>query len=290
MTRIGSALLALALVVGVVWVARHVAGETVTPDAAWTERNASALRRIVGLPPSAHLEFELASASRTPDFYNVRLSVMSGGRRQPLDLLVSRDGKRVFYGRPYSLADPFADIRVQIRLADAPARGAATAPLTMVEYVDYTCGFCRQFADTVEAPLLERYAGRVRIVYKNFPLTGLRAWSADAAAAAACAYQQDNDKFLALHDKLFRNQPRLKEGRPLLASLAREAGLDWKLFSACLEDPQTEAALARDVAEGDRVGVTGTPTFFLNGRPIAGARPAEMFYAVVDEELAAAAR
>src|SRR3972149_4458421 len=197
-------------------------------------------------------------------------------------------GRRLPYDRVSRLDDPFRANREKINEENAPARGPAEAPVTIVEYSDYTCGYCRQFFEQRGEPLFERYGGRVRFVYKHFPLVGLRAWSEDAALAGACAYRQGNDRFWALHSTLFQSPARLKQGAPALVGLARDAGLDVPAFKMCLEKRETQADVQRDVAEGDALNVQGTPTFYVNGRPIEGLVPAEEFFAIVDGELAAA--
>lgn len=290
MNRLGSLLLAVALLLGVVWAARRSRAASATVDERWASVHSTALQRILGLAPSTRVEFKETRPSSDPSYFQVRLELVNEAGRQPLELLVSRDGQRVFHGRSYDLADPFREIRAQIRLEDAPARGPAAAPLTIVEYGDYTCGYCRQFYLTLEQALLDRYGDRLRLVEKNFPLTSLRAWSKDAALAAVCAHRQGNDKFWAMHEQLFGNSPRLKEGRTLLRSLARDAGLDVATFSTCLDQPEILAAVDRDLREGESVGVQGTPTFFLNGRPVPGLLPPSTFFRVVDEELAAESR
>lgn len=184
--------------------------------------------------------------------------------------------------------DPYQQTRDRISLENVPARGPADAPVTIIEYSDYTCVYCRRFFETQEGPLFERYRGKLRLVYKNFPLTGLRSWSEDAALAGACAFRQGNDQFWALHEKLFHEAPRLREGRPLYRALARDAGLDLPAFTTCLDNRAALADVTRDVEEGDRLGVNGTPTFYVNGRPVEGLIPAGRFFQVVDEALAAA--
>ena len=192
--------------------------------------------------------------------------------------------------RPPERNNPFQHIREQISLENVPARGPADAPVTIVEYSDYTCVYCRRFFETQEGPLFERYSGKVRLVYKNFPLTGLRAWSQDAALAGACAFRQGNDRFWALHEKLFHEAPRLREGRPLYLELGRDAGLDLPAFTTCLDKRQAMPDVTRDIEEGDRLGLNGTPTLFVNGRPVEGLIPTGRFFQVVDEALAVAQR
>ncbi len=292
MARIGSVVLIIGLLVAVGWMARHdsAAGKAAEINSEWASAHQAELRRALNLPGFVELNFKEVGESSVADYRLLKFELVAGERRRPLQLYVSHDGRRLLYDRVYELDDPFRGNREKIDLASAPARGPADAPVTIVEYSDYTCGFCRRFFEQMEEPLFERYGGRMRFVYKHFPLVGLRAWSEDAALAGACAYRQGNDRFWALHPKLFQSPARLKERAPALTELAREAGLDVPAFKMCLEKRETQAEVQRDVAEGDALGVEGTPTFYVNGRPIEGLVPAEDFLAIVDEELAAATR
>ncbi len=295
MTRLGSLILVIALAGAIGWTARKHASSTdeaaaVEVNARWVDVHYPQLRRILNLPASMELEFKEVEKSETPGYQLVVFDLVDGERRREFELHVSQDGRRVLYDRLYPVENPFEELRRQIRLEGAPARGPADAPVTIVEYSDYTCGYCRQFFRTIEEPLFARYGDRIRFVYKNFPLTGLRSWSKEAAIAAACAYRQGNDRFWALHDKLFQAASQLREGEPVLVRLARETGLDVPAFRQCLEQQEGLIDVARDIEEGERLGVEGTPTFFINGRPVPGLVPPAFFFQIVEEELAAAQR
>jgi len=287
MSKSGGALLVIALLVGVVWAARRNAVEPVV-DARWVEQNQTQLRRILNLSRSVRLEFRGVERSNHPDYVQVKLDLAAPQRREPFEFKVSHDGQRVLYDRVYEFADPFRPFRQGIRLDGAPALGPADAPLTVVEYVDYTCGYCRQFYLTLEKPFLEKYRDRVRFVYKNYPLAGLRAWSQDAAFGAVCAQEQGSEKFWKLHDKFFLKTEKLRDRRPGVLALAREAGLETGALERCMAKPETAAAVGRDIEEGERVGVQGTPAFFFNGRPVYGLVRPDYFFQIVDDELAAA--
>ncbi|MEO5822895.1 MAG: thioredoxin domain-containing protein [Vicinamibacteraceae bacterium] len=166
-------------------------------------------------------------------------------------------------------------------LTGAPVRGAADAPVTIVEFSDFQCGFCFRANPTL-TQLLERYPGKVRLLFKHSPIEGHTA--APLAHRAAFAAQQQG-KFWEMHDRIFANQ-RTMDRETLLAH-AGALGLDRAKFTADLDGPQSQAALERDQAEAAKVGVDGTPTFFINGTPLVGALPLEAFTAAVDKALAA---
>lgn len=294
MSRLGSILLGVALLLGLAWAGRRAslrAEDKGRGDvtAAWAAAHEPQLRRVLNVPPALQLEFRAVHESPLPDYYLVSFDVVDGPTRHRVALYVSHDGRQVRdEERSYDLEDPFRALREQIRLDNVPVRGPAEAPVTIVEYSDYTCAYCQKFFTTVEKPLLDRYHGQVRLVYKNFPLTDSRAWSQDAAVAGACAFRQGNEPFWKMHEKLFQAASRLPEGRTVLTQLAEEAGLNVPAFRSCLEQGDGLADVARDQQEGERLGVDGTPTFFVNGRPIPGLVSPQHFFQTVDEELAAA--
>lgn len=167
-------------------------------------------------------------------------------------------------------------------LSGAPIRGAADAPVTIVEFSDFQCGFCFRVNPTL-LQLLDRYQGKVRVVFKHSPIEGHTA--APLAHRAAFAAQQQG-KFWEMHDRIFANQREME--RDALLAHASALGLDLARFTADLDSPRAQAVLDRDQAEAAKVGVDGTPTFFVNGTPLIGAQPIEVFAAAIDKALAAA--
>ena len=172
-------------------------------------------------------------------------------------------------------------IRVEVSTDGAPIRGAADAPVTVVEFSDFECPFCKQTHPTLKQ-LLERYPGKVRLAYRDFPLDSIHPQAQRAAEAARCA--QDQGKFWEYHDVLFTQSPQLAVED--LRRYAGQVGLDVKKFDGCLAAGTHKAAVQRDLDEGNRLGVTGTPAFFINGRTLSGAQPLEAFTRLIDQELA----
>jgi protein-disulfide isomerase len=160
----------------------------------------------------------------------------------------------------------------------APARGPAGAPVTVVLFSDFQCPYCKKIEPTLDA-LEKEYPGKVRVVWKNFPLD-MHPSARLAAAAALAAHAQG--KFWAMHDRLLENQEALS--RDSLDGYARTLGLDPARFQAAFE--RSAADVEADVKQGLSLGVTGTPTVFVNGRRVAGAYPLATFKELVDQELA----
>jgi protein-disulfide isomerase len=139
-------------------------------------------------------------------------------------------------------------------------RGAAHAPVTVVEYGDFECPSCRQAAPVVNL-LLERYVGRVHVAFRHYPLEGVHPHALLAAQAAECAGAQG--KFWEMHDLLFENQNHLKLQN--LRQYAEQLQLDMVRFNAEIGDEIYLQRIRESIAGGDRSGVRGTPTFYING-------------------------
>jgi protein-disulfide isomerase len=171
--------------------------------------------------------------------------------------------------------------RIDVAVADAPVRGAPDAAVTIVEFSDFECPFCKRTQPTL-TKVLEKYSGRIKLAYRDFPLDSIHPQARAAAEAARCA--QQGGKFWEYHDALFAQSPKL--GAEDLKRSAKEVGLDVEKFDACIASGATKAGVEKDVEEGNRLGITGTPAFFINGRLLSGAQPVEAFTRVIDDELA----
>ncbi|QQR44403.1 thioredoxin domain-containing protein [Myxococcus xanthus] len=172
----------------------------------------------------------------------------------------------------------------QVDVGTAPTRGPANAPVTVVAFSDFECPFCARVVPTMKA-LEAAYPGKLRVAFKHQPL----AQHANAQVAAEAAMEAHaQGRFWEFHDVLFANQRKLD--RASLEDYARQVGLDVGRFNAALDSRKHDAHVSADVAQAMRVGATGTPTFFINGRPVTGARPVEHFRAIIDDELRKAAR
>jgi protein-disulfide isomerase len=165
--------------------------------------------------------------------------------------------------------------------ATGPSKGPQNAPITIVEFSDFECPYCVRAEETVKE-VLAAYPDKVRLVYRDYPLP-MHERAPKAAEAAHCA--ADQGKYWEMHGKLFANAQKLDV--PDLKSHAREIGLDGGKFDQCLDSGEKAKVVEMHKKAGDDVGVTGTPAFFINGRPLTGAQPFEAFKAVIDEELAA---
>lgn len=176
------------------------------------------------------------------------------------------------------------DKRVSISIGNAPTSGPADAPVTIVVFSDFQCPFCARAVDTLEV-LQTRYGDDLRIVFKNRPLP-MHDRAPALARAALAAHEQG--RFWDFHDALF-DAARMHD-KADVEKLADKLGLDVRRFRADLAEPRFAAQVEADDAEGQRLDVRGTPTFFVNGRRITGAQQASAFRTIIDEELRTAGR
>ena len=170
--------------------------------------------------------------------------------------------------------------RADVGATDAPSLGAADAPITIVEFSDFHCPYCKRVLPTL-TELRSRYGDKIRLVFRDFPLDNLHPLARRAAEAARCA--KDQNRFWDYHDVLFAKAPAASPEQ--LKQYAVEIGLDAPKFDHCLSSGAHASAVQKDFEEGARLGVTGTPGFFVNGQFISGAQPIETFVRVIDEEL-----
>ena len=183
---------------------------------------------------------------------------------------------------PAAAAAPAADEKFDVAVGNAPVRGPKSAPITIVMFSDFQCPFCSRVEPTLKQ-VMDEYKGKVRIAWKNQPLS-FHPNAMPAAEAAMAAYEQGNDKFWAMHDKLFEKQADLSPA--LYEQTAKEIGLDLGKWKSSVESHAAQATIQSDMSAGSAVGASGTPTFFINGKKLVGAMPFDSFKQVIDAELA----
>jgi len=193
------------------------------------------------------------------------------GRQALLDRLRRQAAVRILIEPP----------RVNVTAGSAPRRGSAAAPVTIVEFSDYQCPYCKQAEKTL-SDLAAKYGDRVSIVYKDFPLSNIHPLAQAAAEAAQCAGEQR--KYWEFHDTLFAVSPAL--GPDDLIEAAKRNQLDLEAFRSCIAAHKYKSAIESSSLEGQQLGVNSTPSFFINGTPLTGAQPMAAFEKLIDAELA----
>jgi len=185
-------------------------------------------------------------------------------------------GLRKKYGVKTLLDPP----RVEVSLDDDASKGPAKAPVTIVEFSDYQCPYCSRAEQTVK-DVLKKYGDKLHFVYRDYPLP-FHPNSNIAAQASECA--KDQGKFWEMHNAMFANQGKLAQA-DLVETAGGISGIDKDKFKACLESGKFKDEVQKDYDDGQKYGVTGTPTFFINGIPMVGARDVNSFAEIIDSEL-----
>jgi protein-disulfide isomerase len=232
----------------------------------------SFLFQMVGYDPTITWKVNDIRPSEVPGLAEVSviLTTAQGSRQNPL--LVSSDGKHVITGEilPFG-AKPFEDARVKLEKGvNGPAKGPAKAPVTIVEFSDMQCPHCQKAAPAVEQLLAQE--PEARFVFQNFPLPA-HDWAEKAAGYVDCVGRASNDAVWKFIQKTFDDQANITAANAdeKLKAIATASGANGDEIAACAAKPDTKARIEASIALGKSVGVTGTPTLFINGRNASGA-------------------
>ena len=171
-------------------------------------------------------------------------------------------------------------VRISVPLGKDPFTGNTNASVVIIAFSGYECPFCAKAEETMQA-ILEKYENDVVYIFKDFPLTKIHPNAQNASLAAECA--KEHDKFWDYHNYLYEHNNQLSAA--YLIEYAGELGLDTEEFKECLETQRYKKEVDKDIQTGRQVGVTGTPTFFINGIKVVGAKPESEFTKIINSEL-----
>ncbi len=244
------------------------------------------VRQAAALSDSAKVSVGAFTSTPFKNFLRSTVTVQVGTKSQKGDVYISRDYRVGFLGLALPFRRDFVESLINAR--NQPSIGPVDAPVTIFEYADLECPHCALFQKFLETEFLPKYNSRVRIVFKEFPLS-FHTWSAVGAVANECAYQIDPASFLPFRSMIFGNQSTINAAnvRERLLNLGEEVGLDRARLSMCLDTKASHGRVDSSRAEGEFLVINGTPAFVINGRVLPDLTPST-FYKVVDEELTAA--
>jgi protein-disulfide isomerase len=239
-----------------------------------TQKNVQAyLRNLYAFGPNVQLSVGPLMGTAVEGILETNIDVVIEGNKQTVKFYVSKDGKFLFRGDLSDMTkDPLAETRAQIQMKDAPSVGDTNAPVTLVEYSDFECPVCKKLHDVLRA-VLPNYAGKVRLVFKDYPIEQIHPWARSAAIAGRCAYRQDPATFWKIYDLIYDNQEVISAANAWikLSDYAAQSGLDGATFKTCMASPEPGAAIEASRANGQLLEVNSTPTVFVNGRRMVGA-------------------
>ena len=187
-------------------------------------------------------------------------------------------------------ASPAPGQKVDVGVGNFPLKGNANAKVTIVEFADFRCPFCEQYFTNTLTQIMKDYVdtGKVKYAFRNYAFLGPA--SVVAANAAECA--NDQGKFWDFHNYLYKNQPQETDtsmyNTDTLTQAAVSLGLNGDQFRSCLDGKKFDSKVSGDLSDGQKAGVNGTPSFFVNGMPLVGAQPYSAFKTLIDQELAKA--
>jgi protein-disulfide isomerase len=253
------------------------------------------LRITYNVPPGVKVIISAPHASEFPNYDAITVTFDGDGKKQTYDFLVSKDQKTLIRMTKMDLSkDPYAEVMKKIDVKGRPIRGNPNAKVTVVSYDDFECPYCSQVHRTLFPELLKEYGDRVAFIYKDFPLSEIHPWAIHAAVDANCLGAQSADAYWDFADFIHSNQQLVNQekGRDnqfaALDKSTRSEGDKFKLDSAklqaCIKD-QKDRVVKESVKEGESLGVSGTPTMFVNGQMMDGAHPIAEFRTLFDSAL-----
>jgi len=245
------------------------------------------LRHFYAFGPDVQLVVGPPKETAVDGLLETTISPSLAENKETVKFYVSKDGKFLFRGEMSDMTkDPLVENRSQIQMKDAPSLGDPQAAVTLVEYSDFECPVCRNLHDVLR-DLLPKYPGKVRVVFKDFPLEQLHPWARTAAIAGRCAYQQNPTAFWKMYDFIYDHQEIISASNAWtkMMDYAGQSGLDSDTFKACMASSEAAEAVNASRANAQLLDVNSTPTVFVNGRRMVGA-DAHLLEQYINYELA----
>jgi len=229
------------------------------------------MRHLYAWGPDFQLKFSAYGPSPVAGLDEVTVEVSKDQESDSAVLYVSHDGQYILRGEINDLRkNPLADNLALLHLEDSPSTGPADATVTVVEFADFECPVCGQLHGPLRS-LLQQYP-QVRLVYKDLPILQIHPWAQTAALAGRCVYLQNHDAFWKFYDAMYDNQSLISPQNvwDKILEYAAAAGVNPDQVKACTSTPEAAAAVEAASAEAKDLGITATPTLFVDGRRIVG--------------------
>src|SRR6201993_813051 len=252
-------------------------------------------RAYYKLPPDVTVSIGPIHPSAFNNYDAVKLTFNRGTRKDEYDFLLSKDSKTLIKLTKLDLTkDPNAEVMKKMDVKGRPTRGNKDAKVVVVNYDDFECPFCSRMHQTLFPQIFKEYGDRVLFIYKDYPLAEIHPWAVHAAVNANCLASQNADAYWEYADYLHANQHAVNGAQGLAAQMAlidraalmqgQQRNLDLAKLQACVKG-QDDSAIKASLHEGDSIGVTATPTLFVNGEEMDGALPIAELRAVLNRAL-----
>jgi len=253
------------------------------------------VRGFYNIPPEVKIIVGAPKPSDFPNYDAVTITFDSGQKKQNYDFLLAKDGKTLLRLTKFDLTkDPYAETMKKIDVKGRPTRGNKDAKVVVVNYDDLQCPFCSHMHQTLFPQMLKEYGDRVLFIYKDFPLVEIHPWATHAAVDANCLAAQNNDAYWAFADYIHGNQEEMRKEKGRDGQFAKldqitmlqgqKNNVDVAKLQSCIK-AQNEDAVKASMREAEGLGVSATPTLYVNGEKVDGAVPIEELRAVFDRAL-----
>ena len=241
------------------------------------------VRSFYSLPPDVQVSISAPKPSEFAGYDQITVTLNNAEKKQDVNFLLSKDAKTLVRFTKMDLSkDPYAEIMKKIDTAGRPTRGNKDAKVVVVNYDDFECPFCSRMHNELFPTIYNEYRDRVLFIYKDFPLAEIHPWAIHAAVNANCLAAQNNDAYWDFADYMHSNQHAVNDEKSMDARYAmldkitlqegQKHNLDGAKLQACIKE-QNQAPVRASMREGDMLGVTATPTLFINGERVDGALP-----------------
>ncbi len=247
------------------------------------------VRHLFVLPAQLTVTTSDPKPSQFTGFKEVRVRISQGAQFQDVSLYVSNDGKQILQGNIYDIANnPFKPELDKLKTQYAPALGTSGAPVAIVLFSDLECPHCKVEAEMLRKNLIQAYPTQVRLYFKDFPIASLHPWARTAASVGRCVFSQSNDAFWEYHDWIFAHQESITPENlkdQVLGWAKEQKNVDALKLAACIDGKSTDAEVEAELAQGQEVSVSGTPTMFVNGRRIPQGIEWTNLKTIIDQEI-----
>jgi protein-disulfide isomerase len=256
------------------------------------------VRAYFNIPPDVDIALGTPTASEFPNYELVPVTMSREGKVQKAEFLLSTDGKTLVRFTKIDLTkDIYAETMNKITTNGRPVRGNPDAKVTVVNFDDFECPFCARMHSTLMTEILPEYQGKIKIIYKDFPLEQIHPWAQHAANDANCLAAQSSPAYWQLADYLHANQRQISGNQQSVPDaftkvdqatldFAKKNGVDTEKLQACMKAPP-DAVVKASMAEGDKLNISATPTLFINGERVEGAIDARDLRLALNRQLKA---
>ncbi len=253
------------------------------------------VRAFYNIPAQVKIILGPIKSSEFPAYDALTITFDGGDKKQDYEFLLSKDRKTLIRLTKLDLSkDPYAEVMKKINVVGRPTRGDKDAKVVVVNFDDFQCPFCSRMHQTLFPELLKEYGDRVVFIYKDFPLAEIHPWATRAAVDANCLASQNNDAYWDFADYIHANQKDVnsEKGRDsqfaavdrIAVTQGEKHKVDVTKLQACIK-AQNDESVKASVREGELVGVSATPTLFINGQEMDGAVPINELRASLDRAL-----